>query len=832
MASSVFITALEARQNPIRERVVFDEATEISSAILEAVRTGYYEAVVSGGTPMTANSAVTATVYDINDITDTFDIGVHPFNTGDEVYVYSSGELPSPLLPGTVYYVIYIDRLSIRLAETKQDALANRPVPIDLVQGINSITLTNEGSGYTSTPSVTVSGGDPQRNGQAFAVLAPYGNISYIVVGNQGAGYHYPPSVQISAQGSGAVATEVIYKVVSIDVNEAGTNYRLGDLLTVTAGGSGTLASARVTSINLSGGVLTASIVDPGSYDTLPSLVNASTSVAPGGGNGCTLDLTMGISSIVVASGGQQYTAPPLITITGGGGGSGALAVAVLTAGTVSSITVTDAGSGYTAAPTVSITSGRFAEAIAYLVPTGVDNIQLLTDGGNTYTDAPSVTISAPGSGATVDVVYMRITSASLATGGAGSQYAAGDELIVAGGAGAESATIRINEVDLQGSIVNFTLMTSGLYSTLPVMTNNAVYGGNGQAASFNIVAGIDSANLSSGGSGFTAPPTVIITPNDQTGYGASAYSVLSGNAVSEIVFTAPGTGYTATPTVSVTSGEGATAAAVLTATGVQYVNVSNVGSGYTTATVSFVSTTGSGAAASATIVGGQVTGITVTSQGSGYTSAPSVVIQGDGIGAAASAQLYATSIDYLTITNIGQYYTSVPNVTISGAATGNVSLYGTGIEQVIVNNGGEDYTSDPQVYIIPGAGEYGNPVSPTLSVIRGFSLSQILITDTGLSYQSAPTITVSAPLNLNGNTATATATIGYGVGTMSIESYPPSRDYWTVWQNGIPSDPLLSRPYADRMDTVINYFTNLGYKIIRRTNPSTNNTFVWRVTW
>jgi hypothetical protein len=830
MASSVFITALEARQNPIRERVVFDEATGISSAILEAVRTGYYEVVVSGGTPMTANTAVTATVYDVDDDTDTFDVGVHPFNTGDEVYVFSTGELPSPLVSGTIYYVIYVDRLSIRLAATKQDALAHRPVSIDLVQGISSITLTNEGSGYTSNPSVTVSGGDPSRPGQAFAVLAPYGNVSYIVVGNQGAGYHYPPTVQITAQGSGAVATEVIYKVISVDVNAAGTDYRLGDLLTV-GSGSGTPASARVTGVNLSGGVLSASVVDPGSYEVLPTLINASTSVSPGGGNGCTLDLTMGIRNIVVASGGQQYTAPPLINIIGGGG-SGAFAEAVLTAGVVSSITVTDSGSGYTSDPTVSITSGRLAQAVAYLVPTGIANIQLLNDGGNTYTDAPAVTISAAGSGASVDIVYMRIISASLATGGAGSQYVVGDELIVAGGAGAASATIRINEVDLQGSIVNFTLLTSGLYSTLPVMTNNAVYGGNGQAASFNLTAGIDSANLSSGGSGFTAPPTVVITPNDQTGYGASAYSVLSSSTVSEIVFTAPGTGYTATPTISVTSGEGAAAQAVLNATGVQYVNVSNVGSGYTSATVSFVSEVGSGAAATATVLGGQVTGIVVTSQGSGYTSAPAVVIQGDGIGATAAAQLYATSIDYLTITNTGQYYTSVPNVSISGAATGNVSLYGTGIEQIIVTNGGEDYTSDPQVYVIPGAGEYDTPVSPTLSVIRGFSLSQILITDAGLSYQSAPTITISAPSNLNGNTATATATIGYGTGTMSIESYPPSRDYWTVWQNGVPSDPLLSRPYADRMDTVINYFTNLGYKIIRRTNPSTNNTFAWRVTW
>lgn len=830
MASTVFITALEARQNPIRERVVFDEATAISSAILEAVRSGYYNTVVEWGTPMTGYLSIPATVADIDDQTDVITVGVHDFNTGDEVYVTSTGELPSPLTAGTVYYVIFVNATQIKLAESKQDALANRPIYINFVKGITGITLTDEGSGYTQYPMVNLSGGDPDVAGTAFPELAPYGNVSYIVIGSQGAGYHYPPTVQITAQGFGAVANTVYFKAVDITVNSGGTNYRLGDLLTV-AGGSGTLASARVTSINTAGAVLTVNIIQSGQYSVLPSLAGAPTSVAPGGGNGCTLDLTMGIAGIDIATGGQQYTAPPMVSISGGGG-SDATANTTLIAGVVNSIQITNPGTGYTSAPTVTISSGSGARAIAYLVPTGVANIQLLNNGGNTYTSPPTVTISAAGSGAIVSTVYMRITSASLATGGAGSQYVAGDILIVAGGSGLESATIRINEVDQQGGIANFTLTTSGKYSTLPVMATNAVYGGSGQAASFNLTAGIDSVSLSSGGTGYTAPPTVVITPNDQTGYGASAYSLLSNTTVSSVVFTAPGTGYTATPTVSITSGEGATAEAVLTATGVQYVNVGNGGSGYTSATVSFVADHGAGAVATATISGGSITGINVTSAGSGYTVPPTVVITGNGSGAVATSQLYATSVDYLTITDSGQYYTSIPNVDVSGPATGNISLYGTGIQQIVVTNGGQKYTSNPQVYIIPGAGEYITPISPSMSVIRGFSLQQILVTNTGTGYQTAPTVTISAPSAPNGNTATATATIGFGDGVMSITKWPPSRDYWTVWQNGTPSDPYLARPYMDRMDTVINYFTNLGYKIIRQTNPRTNNTFRWVVTW
>ena len=101
-ASSIFITAADARQNPIRERIVFDEGTAISAAILEAVRTCFYNALVDKGTTMTQNYGVTEQVYSINDTTSTFEVPSHPWNTGDEVFVNSTGELPSPLLIGNI----------------------------------------------------------------------------------------------------------------------------------------------------------------------------------------------------------------------------------------------------------------------------------------------------------------------------------------------------------------------------------------------------------------------------------------------------------------------------------------------------------------------------------------------------------------------------------------------------------------------------------------------------------------------------------------------------------------------------------------------------------
>jgi hypothetical protein len=829
-ANSIFITAADARQNPIRERVVFDEGTAISAAILEAVRTGFYNALVNDGTTMTQNYGVIAAVNSINDSTSTFEIPNHPWNTGDAVFVNSTGELPSPLATSTLYYVIYVDQNDIQLAATKQAALAKRPVNISLSSGVNSINLTNQGGGYSATPTVTISGGNATVAATAQAYLAPYGQISYIATGSNGNGYHYPPTVEIVGQGSGATAGAASFIAVTATVNQGGQNYAVGQVLSV-IGGTGTATQATITSTIGSGAVETVTLTSPGLYSVLPSLGNVATSVSPGGGTGATLDLSMGIGNIALSAPGQQYTAPPLVTISGGGG-VGASAYTALSAGTVNNIFMSAPGMGFSSQPTITISSGSGAQATAYLQPTGVGNISLLTNGGSTYTHTPNVSIQAAGSGATVSTVYMQILTATLTSGGAGSQYVVGDTLIISGGEGSASATITVNVVDSAGSIVNYTLTTSGLYSILPTMQGNAAFGGSGQAAAFNLTAGINSIQLSSGGTGYTQPPTVVITPSDGTGYGASAYTLLSGSSVSNVVVSAPGTGYDAAPNIYITSGSGATASANLVATSVQFVNMSNTGSGYTYANVTFDSQFGIYATATATVVGGQVQSITVTDGGQGYVQAPLVIITGDGTGAAATVTLTPTPIASLTITNQGTNYTSIPTVAVDGAATANVSLYSTGIQQIVVTNGGQDYSSAPQVNIVAGAGETAQPIQPSTTPIIGFSISTIAITSQGQGYQSAPTVTISAPQNLNGNLATATATIGYGAGTMSVIGYPASYDYYLVSQGGNALDPNLTRPYADQMGTIINYFQNLGYTITQQTNPNTNRTFQWNVQW
>ncbi|BBT38845.1 phage tail tube protein [Pseudomonas putida] len=73
----------------------------------------------------------------------------------------------------------------------------------------------------------------------------------------------------------------------------------------------------------------------------------------------------------------------------------------------------------------------------------------------------------------------------------------------------------------------------------------------------------LDQIQVTSGGTGYTSPPTVSITGGG--GSGAAATAVLDGDEVVAINITSPGTGYTSVPTVTLSGdGTGATATATI----------------------------------------------------------------------------------------------------------------------------------------------------------------------------------------------------------------------------------------------------------------------------
>jgi uncharacterized protein YejL (UPF0352 family) len=147
---------------------------------------------------------------------------------------------------------------------------------------IRQIFLNNDGSGYTSTPTVAIStapsGG---TNATAVAITTTRNNITSIkeiLLTNAGAGYTVTPTISISGGGgSGAAATCSINTasngLISFNVTGGGAGYSTTPSVTVSAPGSGTTAIGRAV-VSDTGTISRIYVINPGDgYTSTPSVV-------------------------------------------------------------------------------------------------------------------------------------------------------------------------------------------------------------------------------------------------------------------------------------------------------------------------------------------------------------------------------------------------------------------------------------------------------------------------------------------------------------------------------------------------------------------------------
>jgi hypothetical protein len=153
---------------------------------------------------------------------------------------------------------------------------------------------------------------------------------------------------------------------------------------------------------------------------------------------------------------------------------------------------------------------------------------------------------------------------------------------------------------------------------------------------------------LISGGSAYTAAPSVVISaPNDANGIQATAVAAISNNAVTSVTLTEAGSGYTQAPTIQFYGGGGtganAVASIVTFATGTVSIAVTNPGDSYTgTPTVNISGGGGTGASATAVVNGNAISTIVMTNPGTGYTNSANLVVSLSG-GGGANATIAAT---------------------------------------------------------------------------------------------------------------------------------------------------------------------------------------------
>ncbi|MBN4049351.1 hypothetical protein JYT70_00390, partial [bacterium AH-315-N14] len=278
---------------------------------------------------------------------------------------------------------------------------------------LSDIKVTNAGTGYTS-PVVTIdapvaTSGVTTATATATALSA----VDAITANNVGSGYSTAPLVTLTGGGSKTPATaKATIKIANIAISSSGVGYKTAPAVTIndSAGGTGTGASAKAT-LSLTG----ISLTTPGTgYTSVPTVAISDSAGGTGTGANATatIDPASGaVTGISITSAGIGYTTP-IVTITGGGATTSATATVL---GKLDNIMLTSPGTGYTT-PIISLTGGGATTSATAVITSVVDKILIISPGAS-YTSAPTVAISGGGATtnatatATIKIVAFNLTN-------------------------------------------------------------------------------------------------------------------------------------------------------------------------------------------------------------------------------------------------------------------------------------------------------------------------------------------------------------------------------------------------------------------------------------
>ena len=247
---------------------------------------------------------------------------------------------------------------------------------------VESVRLTNGGSGYTSVPTVTFDA--PPSGGTAAngAAVGP-GGVASVTMGARG--YYYSgccPTVTFGAAPSGGTTatgtTTMRTEVTRIIITNTGSGYTSAPTVTIDpppAGSGGTQAT--VTVAIQSGSLYSYTMGNRGSGYSLTSPPAVTFSGGGGSGAAARADVVQRrVTGVTITNPGSGYTSAPTVTfMTSTGGGSPQTATGSAALRTeVTAVTVTNRGSGYLSPPDVTITGGGGSGATATAI---------LAEGGN-----------------------------------------------------------------------------------------------------------------------------------------------------------------------------------------------------------------------------------------------------------------------------------------------------------------------------------------------------------------------------------------------------------------------------------------------------------------
>ena len=396
---------------------------------------------------------------------------------------------------------------------------------------LKEFTLTNRGNLYTIAPTVTLSGGGVVSDGDATATLGQAGVLQNITIQTGGTGYSTisatvsaPQQNQFTGDATYTDAANVSQPVVDTTADTIyvpNHSFETGMEMTFDAT---TLDATAVAPTGLTTATTYYAIrVDKDLIKVATSLSNA---------NAGTAQALSGTPS------GQQFFQGRTATVT-----------FTHTGGVIDAYTITDAGSGYQNAPTITITGGNNDAAVAADLSFSVDTI--VVGSGGEYASNPTVTLTnAAGdttgqNAAASATIGFAVASISLDTQGLG--YRNIPSLVPSGGSATTDAQFTAVLNEQEGRIASITIADGGSgYTSTPTLTFS---GGGGIGGTLQADIQSVDGNITSSGSGYTAgtynnvaftggSPTIVATAdftvpgfsgtitNAGSGYTSGSYTV------------------------------------------------------------------------------------------------------------------------------------------------------------------------------------------------------------------------------------------------------------------------------------------------------------------
>ena len=568
-----------------------EDPVYITGIDIDSAGTGYTSATVEIAPPFISDDWADGDIVTLG----------QKINYNNNIYeVAIPGTLDSPG-PTHRYGIVYNGTAALKFigatVQATATAVAGEVVSIALSGGIQDVTVTNSGSGYTSSPAVTFSGGGGS-NAFGFAVMSGT-SVSRVVVQNFGDDYTTVPDVVIGTPWASSQTYTIGQQV-----------FAAGRLYTVTVAGTTSSTAPTHLSGSAANGTTTLTYAGAAAKGIAKLRYGAGYSSSPAV-NIYEARLTIPTSGVTTSTDTLAYTSHGLaigdtLTYNNGGG---------------TSATGLTSGNTYYVA-TASFTSNAFKVKSATTTTT-ISGVAISGTGGQFTCSATTLAV---GDRVTITGTF----------GGTGSitGYATGNVYKVSAKTGTSP------------NVTAFTLTTeagSALTTTAGTPTGLTYKGetiiditGTGNNAQYFELKGLTAATA-------TAPSTKSE---------ASLIPLVDAGSLVGVIIENGGVGYTYANVTVFGDGSGADVSVDLAPGEVNTIQansellavdgrissykVTSGGYGYTTATVT-IDGDGTDATATATIVDGAITKINVTNFGSGYRWA-NVTITGNGKGAKARA--------------------------------------------------------------------------------------------------------------------------------------------------------------------------------------------------